>query len=100
MLRIKIHYRRCAIALATLAVAGTTLGTAAPAFADQKQIVATDRHTVIGSKPGAGCSLDNGTVPDGTTVTVTYTYSDGTKAHTTSECRNGGWFPARLAPHR
>jgi hypothetical protein len=100
MNHIMINYRRCAIALATLAFAGTTLGTAAPAFANEKQVVKTVTTLAYGNKGGAGCDVEGGTVPDGSTVTKDYTYSDGSTAQSKSECRNGGWFPARHTPQQ
>ena len=78
------------------ALAGTTLATAAPAFAAAKQPVTRTQTTTFGNGPGAGCAAPWGTVPDGTTVKTTVTYSDGSSTTYTSTCQNGKWVAARV----
>ncbi len=88
---------RTVIALGAVgtALAGTTLATAAPAFAAAKQPVTRTQTTTFGHGPGAGCPAPWGTVPDGTTLKTTITYSDGSSTTSTATCQNGKWVTAR-----
>ena len=87
---------RTVIALGAVgaALAGTTLATAAPAFAAVKRPVTRTQTTTFGHGPGKGCPAPWGTVPDGTTVKTTLTYSDGSRETATVKCQNGTWVAA------
>ena len=84
---------RTVIALGAVgtALAGTTLATAAPAFAAAKQPVTRTQTITFGNKFGPGCKVPSGTVPEGSTSKTTITYSDGSSETTTATCQNGTW---------
>jgi hypothetical protein len=89
-----INYRYGLAALATLALAGTTLGPAAPAFA-KPNVVSVTKTTTYTKKPGAWCSDRSGDYPDGTTISTTTKFDDGSSVTVSKECRNGTWFDLR-----
>jgi len=85
---------RTVIALGAVgtALAGTTLATAAHAFAAVKTPVSRTQTITFGTKFGPGCKVPWGTVPNGSTSETTISYSDGSSTTTKATCTNGTWI--------